>query len=101
MLLRGLPTRDDRLQKDLILRFDKGHEIDVILDRYLVDLLSGVAFLVRMVIRFKDVTSLDVEDDFLERYSSLCLEEVVFGRVPRDRLHAKILAQRVPIVLGG
>ena len=100
MLLRGLPTGNDRLQKDAILRFDKGHEIDVALDSNLVDLLPGVAFLVRMVICFKDVTRLDVEDDFLERYSSLSFEKFILGRVPRDQLHVRNLAQRVPIVLG-
>src|SRR5688572_22457924 len=53
-----------------------------------MDLLSGIAFLVRVVVRFDNVASLDVEHHVLERYFSPGFKQRVLGRTPGYRFHS-------------
>ena len=57
-----------------------------------------VATLVRVVVGLKDIACLNVENRIFERYASLIFEDFVLHRAPHDRLHARKIVQRLPIV---
>jgi hypothetical protein len=65
VLLRGLPTRDDRLQEDRVLILDERHQIHVVLASNDEDALAAVTLGVLVLQDIKQVASLDVEDDSL------------------------------------
>ena len=70
-MLRGLPTRDDRLQEDRPLILDERHQIHVVLASDDEDALAAVTLGVRVLQDSEQVASLDVEDDFFEPDAAL------------------------------
>jgi hypothetical protein len=71
VLLRGLPTRDDRLQEDRVLILDEGHQIHVVLASDDENALTAVTLGVRVLQDIEQVASLDVKDDFFEPDAAL------------------------------
>jgi hypothetical protein len=49
VLLRGLPTRDDRVQEDRVLVLDERHEVHVLVPQDDEDSLAGVTVGVRVL----------------------------------------------------
>jgi hypothetical protein len=85
VLLRGLPTRDDRLQKDRVLILDERHQIHVVLSSDDENALAAVTLGVRVLQDIEQVASLDVEDDFFEPDAALRPELRVLRVVPVER----------------
>ena len=74
---------------------DKRHEVRIVVDRYNENTLSLVSFLIRVFQDVKDVTVLDVEQDFLERDVTLSTQLFVLFRIPVEALHVAIVSQCV------
>ena len=87
VLLRGLPTRDDRLQEDRVLILDERHQIHVVLSSDDENALAAVTLGVRVLQDIEQVASLDVEDDFFEPDAALRPELRVLRVVPVEVLH--------------
>src|SRR5713101_1683435 len=87
VLLRGLPTRDDRLQENRVLIFDERHQIHVVLSSDDENALAAVTLGVRVLQDIEQVASLDVEDDFFEPDAAIRLELRVLRVVPGEVLH--------------
>src|SRR5436309_15872982 len=87
VLLRGLPTRDDRLQEDRVLILDERHQIHVVLSSDDEDALARVTLSVRVLENVEQVATLNVEDDVLEPDAALRLELRVLRVVPAEVLH--------------
>ena len=87
VLLRGLPTRDDRLQEDRVLVLDERHQVHVVLALDDEDALASVTVRVRVLQDIEQVASLDVEDDFFEPDVALRPELRVLRVVPVEVLH--------------
>jgi hypothetical protein len=60
VLLRGLPTRDDRVQEDRLLVLDERHQVHVLLALD-DDALAGVTVRVRVLQDVEQVPTLDVK----------------------------------------
>src|SRR5215203_3828670 len=88
VLLRGLPTQDDRFQEDRVLILDERHQIHVVLASDDEDALAAVTIGVRVLQDIEQVPSLDVEDDVLEPDAALRSELRVRRGVPVELLHA-------------
>jgi hypothetical protein len=82
ILLRGLPTRDDRLQEDRVLILDERHEVHAVVALDHEDALAGVTLGVRVLQDIEQVAALDVEDDVLEPNAALRPELRVLRVVP-------------------
>src|SRR5260221_8742107 len=87
VLLRGLPTRDDRLEEDRVLILDGRHQIHVVLSSDDENALAAVTLGVRVLQDLEQVASLDVEDDFFEPDAALRPELRVLRVVPVEVLH--------------
>src|SRR4051794_41047345 len=87
IVLRGLPTRDDRLQEDRMLVLDERHQVHVILTLDDEDTLARVTLGVRVIEDVQQVPALDVEDDVLEPDAALRPELRVLRVVPGEVLH--------------
>src|SRR5882672_7753277 len=87
VLLRGLPTRDDRLEEDRVLILDERHQIHVVLSSDDENALAAVTLGVRVLQDIEQVASLDVEDDFFEPDAALRPELRVLRVVPVEVLH--------------
>src|SRR5207245_9614921 len=95
VLLRGLPTRNDRLQEDRMLVLDERHEVRVVLVSDDEDALARVALGIRVLQNVEQVATLDVEHHVLESDAAVRPELRVFGLVPGEVLHRPSVAQRV------
>src|SRR5688500_17034259 len=71
VLLRGLSTRDDRLQEDRALILDERHQIHVVLSSDDEYALAAVTLGVRVLQDIEKIASFDVEDDFFEPDAAL------------------------------
>ena len=80
--LRGLPTRDDRLQEDRVLILDERHRIHAVLASDHEDALAAVTLGVRVLQDIGQVASLDVEDELFEPDAALRPELRVLRVVP-------------------
>jgi hypothetical protein len=60
VLLRGLPTRDDRLQEDRVLVLDERHQVHILLASDDENTLPGVTVRVRVLEDVEQVPTLDV-----------------------------------------
>src|SRR5260221_13600515 len=87
VLLRGLPTRDDRLEEDRVLILDGRHQIHVVLSSDDEKALASVTLGVRVLQDIEQVAPLDVEDDFFEPDAALRPELRVLRVVPVEVLH--------------
>src|SRR5258708_544349 len=87
VLLRGLPTRNNRLQKDRVLVFNERHQAHVIVASDEEDALAAVTLGVRVLQDVEQVATLDVEDNVLEPDAPVRPESRVLRVVPREVLH--------------
>jgi Rad3-related DNA helicase len=65
VLLRGLPTRNDRLQEDRVLIFDERHQIYIVLTSENENALAAITLGVRVLQDIEQVASLDGGRRFL------------------------------------
>ncbi|MDZ7853203.1 MAG: hypothetical protein U5L98_11310 [Halomonas sp.] len=71
------PARNDRFQKNLILRLHEGDQIGIPLYLNHMDLLARIPFLIRMLERVQDTPYRDMQNYILERDIPFLLEKPV------------------------
>src|SRR4030095_7335586 len=87
VLLRGLPTRDDRLKEDRVLIFDERHQIHVVIAPDDEDALAAVTLGVPVLQDIEQVAALDVEDDVFRPDAALRPELRVLRVLPGEARH--------------
>src|SRR2546425_6975041 len=105
VLLRGLPTRNDRLEEDRVLVVDERPQVHVVLALDDEDALAAVTFGVRVREDIEQVATLDVKDDVLEPDAAIRPELRVLRVVPGEELHgpqnSTTCAHKAHIGIGG
>src|SRR5437868_2874838 len=87
VLLRGLPTRNDRLQEDRLLVLDERHQVHVVVALNHEDALTTVTVRFRVHQDVEQVATFDMKNDVLEPDAAVRLELRVLRVVPGEVLH--------------
>ena len=87
ILLRGLPTRNDRLQDNQLVVFDEWHEVHVVVTLDDEDPLTAVSLLIRVFQDVQHVSLSDKEHDLFEPDAAVGLQPLVFRVVPGEVFH--------------
>jgi hypothetical protein len=87
VLLRGLATWNDRLQRDQPIVFDEWHEVHVIVPLDDEDPLTAVSLLIRVFKDVQHVSLSDEEHDLFEPDAAIGLQLLVCRVVPGEILH--------------
>src|SRR5215471_10134767 len=85
--LRRLAARDDRLQEDELLVFNKGHKIHIVVATHHEESLTRIPLPIRVLDDVEHVAALDVEDHVLESDAALGFQLVVLRLIPGEVLH--------------
>jgi len=87
ILLRGLPTRNDRLQDNQLVVFDEGHEVDIVVTLDDEDPLAAVSLLVRVFQDVEHVPLSEEEHDLFEPDAAVGPQLLVLRVIPGEIFH--------------